>query len=76
MNNQHDLSDKFFSVYHAPLPLCIKFESRLQPSSSELVSQLDALHTQNFEIQVPKGSHLREVLLFRLKTCFHGLKTV
>jgi hypothetical protein len=33
------------------------------------LGQLDALHTQNFEIQVPKGSHLREVfvvLLFKL----------
>jgi hypothetical protein len=32
------------------------------------LGQLDALHTQNFKIQVPKGSHLREVfevLLFK-----------
>jgi hypothetical protein len=27
----------------------------------ELLGQLDALHTQNFEIQVTKGSYLREV---------------
>jgi hypothetical protein len=26
-----------------------------------LLSQLDAPHTQNFKIQVPKGSHLRVV---------------
>jgi hypothetical protein len=25
------------------------------------LGQLSVLHTQNFEIQVPKGSHLREV---------------
>jgi hypothetical protein len=32
MNNLHDSSDKKISVFHAPLPpLCIKFESRLQP---------------------------------------------
>jgi hypothetical protein len=32
------------------------------------MEQLDAPRTQNFEIQVPKGSHLREVfavLLFK-----------
>jgi hypothetical protein len=27
------------------------------------LGQLSVLHTQNFEIQVPKGSHLREVFL-------------
>jgi hypothetical protein len=56
-----------------------KFVSCLQPppqkleswnfGSRSLLGQLDALHTQNFEIQVPKGSRLREVfqiLLFKL----------
>jgi hypothetical protein len=70
---KHVLSKKI-SVCHAPLPplpLCIKFGSRLQPSplrlegwnfgSQSLLGQLDTLYTQNFEIQVPKGSHLREV---------------
>jgi hypothetical protein len=33
MAKKHDLSEKINSVCHAPLsPLCIKFESRLQPS--------------------------------------------
>jgi hypothetical protein len=35
---KHDLSEKNFSVCYAPLPLCIKFESRLQPSSLGLES--------------------------------------
>jgi hypothetical protein len=55
-----------------------KFVSHLQLPPYELESwnsgsrchlgQLDVPHTQNFEIQVPKGSHLREVfevLLFK-----------
>jgi hypothetical protein len=37
-----------------------KFVPRLQPRP-EYLSQLDVLHTQNLEIQVPEGSHLREV---------------
>jgi hypothetical protein len=55
---------KFVSILQFPP---YKFESWIFGSQS-LLGQLDALHTQNFEIQVPKGSHLREVfevLLFR-----------
>jgi hypothetical protein len=33
--------------------------------SRNLLGQLDAPRTQNFEIQVPKGSHLREVFALR-----------
>jgi hypothetical protein len=70
----------FFSVCHAPLPLLLLDEICVTPTASplkleswhfgsqSLLRQLDALHTQNFEIQVPKGSHLREifkVLLFK-----------
>jgi hypothetical protein len=73
--------DKKISVCHAPLPLPLpyaKFVLHLQarPSmleswnfgSRSLLGQLDAPRTQNFEIQFPQGSHLREVfavLLFR-----------
>jgi hypothetical protein len=67
MAKKHDLSDKFFSVCHAPLPLPLplnaKFVPRLQPrpedlenwnfGSPSLLGQLDVLHTHNFEIQVP-----------------------
>jgi hypothetical protein len=63
MAKKHYLSDKNFSVCHAPLPLpYAKFGSR------SFLGQLDAPCTQNSEIQVPKDSHLREVfavLLFR-----------
>jgi hypothetical protein len=72
MAKKHDLSEKKFSVCHAPLPLQ-KFVSTLAQSlllleswhfgSRSLLGQLDVPHTQNFEIQVPKGSHLREVIL-------------
>jgi hypothetical protein len=67
MAKKHDLSDEKFSVCHAPLPLPLplnaKFVPRLQPraevleswnfGSRSLLGQLDVLHTQNFEIQVP-----------------------
>jgi hypothetical protein len=78
MAKKHDFSDKNFSVCHAPLPLNAKFVPHLQPrpfyleswnfGSRSYLRQLDVLHIQNFEVQVPKGSHLREVfevLLFR-----------
>jgi hypothetical protein len=84
MAKKHDLSDKKFSVCHAPLPLPLplplnaKFVPHLQPRPFYLESwnfgsrshlrQFDVLHIQNFEVQSPKGSHLRkvfEVLLFR-----------
>jgi hypothetical protein len=38
-------------------PESLNFGSRLH------LSQLSVLLTQNFEIQVPKGSHLKEVFL-------------
>jgi hypothetical protein len=69
---KHDLNEKKNSVCHAPLPLQ-KFVSTLAQSLLmleswnfgpwSLLGQLDVPHTQNFEIQVPKGSHLREVFL-------------
>jgi hypothetical protein len=45
-------------------PLNAKFVPRLESwnfGSQPHLGQLDVLHTQNLEIQVPKGSHLREV---------------
>jgi hypothetical protein len=66
MAKKHDLSE-IFSVCHAPgpSPLNAKFVPRLQPSlnigSRPNLGQLNVLHTQNLEIQVPKGSHLRKV---------------
>jgi hypothetical protein len=94
MAKKHDLSEIFYSVCHAPgplpLPLNAKFVSRLQPRPWDLESWnfgsrphlgwLDVLHIQNLEIQVPKGSHLREVFwgyaVKALRTWFHDLKTV
>jgi hypothetical protein len=75
MAQKHDLSDKKNSVCHAPLPLpYAKFALHLQArlyvvenrnfGSRSLLGQLDAPCTQNFEIQVPKSSHLRVVLHF------------
>jgi hypothetical protein len=74
MTKLHDLSDKKISVGHAPLPLLVslqKFVSTLAQSlwkleswnfgSRSLLVQLDVRHTQNFEIQISKGSHLWEV---------------
>jgi hypothetical protein len=64
MAKKQDLSDKFFSVCHAPLPLpYAKFALHLQTrplmleswnfGCRSLLGQLDAPRTQNFEIQVP-----------------------
>jgi hypothetical protein len=66
MAKKHDLSDKKFSVCHAPLPLPLplqKFVSTLAQSlwkleswnfdSRSLLGQLDVPHTQNFEIWNP-----------------------
>jgi hypothetical protein len=69
---KHELSEKKISVCHAPLPLPLqKFVSTLAQSlwqleswnfgSRSLLGQLDVPYTQNFEIQVPKGSHLRDI---------------
>jgi hypothetical protein len=82
MAKKHDLSGKKISVCHAPVPLPLnaKFVPLLQPSPLNLESwnfgslshlgQLDVLHIQIFEIQVPKGSHLREVF----PVCYLGHK--
>jgi hypothetical protein len=89
MAKKHDLSEKKCSVCHAPL-LLQKFVSTLAQSlwkleswnfgSRSLLGQLDVPHTQNFEIQVPKGSHLREIfwgyVVWAPRTSFHDLKMV
>jgi hypothetical protein len=59
MNGYHDLSDKFFSVCHAPLPPLLD-EISLDATEVTLkvrklkfwllLCQLDAPYTQNFEI--------------------------
>jgi hypothetical protein len=84
---KHDLSEKNISVCHAPLPLQ-KFVSTLAQKARKLESwnfgvvfwvNLTSC-MQNLEIQVPKGSHLREVFLGytieALRTWFHVLKMV
>jgi hypothetical protein len=59
---------QFYVCHHAPLPKSVatlaqslwKLES-WNFGSRSLLDQLDVPHTQNFEIQVPKSSQLREV---------------
>jgi hypothetical protein len=72
MAEKHDLKDKKMSRAVAVRKICTSpTGSALSARKLKfwlLLGQLDAPRPQNFEIQVPKGSHLREVfavLLFR-----------
>jgi hypothetical protein len=50
--------------------------STINLGSRSLLGQLDVLHTQNFEVQVSKGTPLVKVFGNFPRNGFHGLKMV
>jgi hypothetical protein len=68
MAKKHYLSEKYFRMSIAgATAVAVERKICATPTAQTIrprkphLGQLDVLHTQNLEIQVPKGSHLREV---------------